>query len=124
MGSDRNFPRIKIKEQKCVVNDGAKFIPTGSDEREVLAIILDLSLGGASLKTNISSRLNAAFQLQLPPVGDLEAFTVNSEIVRLEMADDSTPKKPRFLFGLKFIEPDTGRIKKFIEFAAETAEKT
>ena len=120
--SPRQFPRIKIKEQKCVIHDGTKYLPIGADEREVIAIILDLSVGGASLRTNISSRLNASFTLHLPKIGNLEAFSIKSEIVRLATAEDSQPRKPRYLMGLKFIDPDAKLIKSFLELASKSPE--
>ena len=118
---DRKFPRIKIKEQKCVIHDGSNYLPVGLDEREVLAIILDLSIGGASIRTNITSRLNASFVLQIPEIDNLESFSIKTEIVRLAIADDSKPLKPRYLMGLKFIEPDVDRIKTFLELASKSS---
>ena len=120
--ADRKFPRIKIKEQKCVINDGSKYLPVGLDEREVLAIILDLSVGGASIKTNITSRLHASFVLQIPKLENLESFSIKSEIVRLSVSDDSKPLKPRYLMGLKFVEPDVDRINSFLDLAAKSPE--
>ena len=110
----RKFPRIKLKEVSCIIHDGTKYRATGEDERETFALILDISYGGASIKTNISCQEGASFVLQIPKMFDLESFSIKSEVVRSNESDDSRPFHPRYLIALKFIDPAAmNRIQKF-----------
>ena len=114
----RGFLRVKIKEQSCAIDDGFEFYPVGVDEREALATVLDLSYGGASIETNIKSRVHAAFTLKFPKIKSLNGFSVNSKIVRIQMSGDSTPLKPKYLIALKFVDPEVSLIEKFIKLSS------
>ena len=121
---NRDSIRVRLKEQSCVIKEGFYFLPAGLDEREVIAIVLDISIGGALLKTNIASRLDASFILQIPKTGNLKKISINSKIVRLTPSDDSKPFKPRYLMGLKFIDPDVKHVKEFIKLTSKSIKNT
>ena len=119
--TNRIYSRIKIKEQTCVINNGYEFLPVGMAERESVGTIMNLSFGGALLKTPIHSQLNTSFLLHFPEVGGMKSFSINSQIVRLQILDESTAKKPIYLIGFKFIDPDLNLIENFIKCTEEPA---
>ena len=121
---NRKFPRIRLKELGCVIHNGSEFLAVGTAEREVFALILDLSSGGALIKTNITSQKNAQFSLQFPNVANLESFSVKCKIARVTKSPDSEPLKPRYILGLEFIDPEVNQIKDFIEVTFKIHEDT
>ena len=98
-----------------MIHNGDKFLPKGLEEREVFAIILNMSVGGASIKTNIMVQRQAIFTLHIPNVAYLESFQVKSEIITVLKSLESRPLRPRYVLGLKFIDPQVSIIKAFIK---------
>ena len=109
----RNFPRLKLKEQSCVIHDGTQYKPTGEGERETFCLILDMGYGGVSIKTNISSAVGASMVIGFPKISDLESFTVGCEVRRVEMAENINGVAYAHIYrmGLRFLNPDVNKIK-------------
>ena len=120
----RKFPRVKLKEQSCIIHDGARYLSAGHSEREVLAKVINLSLGGASLITNITSQLNTSFVLQFPNVANLGSFSMKSELKRESKHLNHSPQKPVYVLGLKFIDPDVNLIDNFIKLTSKPPKTT
>ena len=118
--NNRKYPRIKIKEQSCKIDNASVFDSADTDEREASATISDFAYGGACITTNISAKVKTILLLNIPSTESLPSFSIKSEILRVSLAHLSTPLKPRFNLGLKFINPDVKLIDKFMKLSSES----
>ena len=118
MSQNRKFPRISLKEQSCIIQSCGSFYAAGLEHRVGPAIITNLSLGGAQLKSKIQAKEQTIFDLQFPSIEDLESFTIKSEIVRSSLvAADSKPGNHVYLVGVRFVNPEVNIIDRFIRHA-------
>jgi len=123
---NRKHIRVGIRQLACVVFHAGKYEPLDEAAKATSASITinDISSGGISIISNQKARIKkgAVVNLEIPKIGWVDANVLACEVswVKIEDEWDSMPSKnlkdsSNCQIGLKFINPDSEYLKKFIE---------
>ena len=94
-----------------------KIYPSPPECRSLLGSFNSSSSGLASFNISMLIKLKETksnrWHVELGFEKSIGKNDIKGEVLRIEAAEDSKPLHPRYIIGLRFIEPDTNSIQKF-----------